>query len=184
MIPTRYKNVNFATSDIKELPDNFLLTGPVGCGKTHYSWCKYKDLLTKDRTLRPGRDRDYDSENGYTGKNIIFTTMPDLLAEIRRSFDGQGPHENEIIETYSTCDYLIIDDLGAEKITEFARGVLFQIINHRYNYCKATMITSNLSLGEIAERFDDRIASRIASMCKIIKLDDKDYRMGGNNAEV
>jgi DNA replication protein DnaC len=98
--------------------------------------------------------------------------------DVRACFNPEATTRDEtIITAHCTCDYLILDDLGAEKTTDFTRSILYQIIDYRYNYEKPTIITSNLDVKQIAERFDDRIASRIISLCPVITLENKDYRM-------
>mgnify|MGYP001583741503 FL=1 len=175
-IPTRYENASFDNSKgIKELPDSCLLLGPVGCGKTYLVWCKIKQLYATVPRMT-------NSYNVNGDPNLLFTTLPNLLLDVRACFDPEATtRDEEIIKAHCTCDYLILDDLGAEKTTDFARSILYQIIDYRYNYEKPTIITSNLDIKEISERFDDRIASRIISLCPVITLDNKDYRTKGLN---
>jgi DNA replication protein DnaC len=179
-IPERFKTASFETAkgDLHELPDSCLLIGPVGCGKTHLVWCKIKELCKKF-TITNSYDRCWTSGEGFTEKNLLFTTTPVLLSEIKACFDNPNKSGQDIIKAHCTCDYLILDDLGAEKITDYTREVLYQIIDYRYSNCKPLIITSNLDLNKIAECFDDRIASRISATCKIITLEKTDYRMDG-----
>lgn len=76
------------------------------------------------------------------GKQVIFGDVPTLLDEIKRTFDGQGSAQ-EIIDRYGTCDLLIFDDLGTGLVTEWSVGIMYQILNRRYNGGLATIITSN-----------------------------------------
>src|SRR3990167_9483378 len=71
---------------------------------------------------------------------------------------------------------LIIDDIGAEKMSDWVRQILYYIINEREQRLLPTVITSNFSLQQIAEQIDIRISSRIAGMCKLIKLTGMDRR--------
>jgi DNA replication protein DnaC len=65
-------------------------------------------------------------------------------------------------------DLLILDDLGVDKPSDWVLNVLYNIINYRYENLKKTIITSNFSLDEIAEAFNDnRITRRIERMCII-----------------
>ena len=97
---------------------------------------------------------------------------------LRNTFkDKSEQSETEIINNLSEANILILDDLGAEKSSEFALQSLYVIIDQRYSEIRPTIITSNLSLGEIAEKVGDRIASRIAGMCKVIELKGKDRRL-------
>ena len=71
---------------------------------------------------------------------------------------------------------LIIDDLGATKISEFVRQITYYIINEREMKMLPTIITSNFNLNEINTIIDPRVSSRIAAMCEIKKLDGADRR--------
>ena len=75
------------------------------------------------------------------------------------------------------CDLLIIDDLGTELTNSFVSSQLFSCLNNRHLRKKATIITTNLSLGELRDRYSDRIFSRITSNYDICKLTGQDIRM-------
>jgi DNA replication protein DnaC len=108
----------------------------------------------------------YNQEASYCFKNAS-----DLLVEIKASYGKNVMDENQIIEKYIAYDYLVLDDLGAERVTEWALQILYIIINRRYEWEKETIITSNFSLAELAQNLgDDRIPSRIQRMCKQIKF--------------
>ena len=113
----------------------------------------------------------------------LFITVPELLLMIRNTFNRKTQHgeniptESDIIERYSDIDILYLDDLGTEKPSDWAIQVLYLLIDRRYSEMKRTIISSNLSLNEISDRLDDRISSRIAGMCEIIKMTGKDRRI-------
>ena len=105
-------------------------------------------------------------------------SVPDLLLEIRECFSGRtGDSESSLIEKYAGKKCLILDDLGVEKTTEWSLQTLYTIIDRRYREEKQTLITSNLTLNEIAEKVGDRIASRIAGMCKVVEIKGRDRRL-------
>ena len=74
---------------------------------------------------------------------------------------------------------LVIDDLGIGRDTEFAFQTLYEIVDGRYMAMKGGLIvTSNLSLDDLAAKLgDDRIPSRLASMCKVIRMTGADKRV-------
>jgi len=72
-------------------------------------------------------------------------------------------------------DFLIIDDLGAEKSTEFSITTLYIILDRRIRELKTTIITTNLSMSQIEEHLGARIASRLSEM-KNIKINMPDHR--------
>jgi DNA replication protein DnaC len=71
---------------------------------------------------------------------------------------------------------LILDDLGAEKASEWVAETLYILIDDRYGNMKPTVFTSNYSPSELAERLGDRIVSRIMEMCRIIEIKTSDKR--------
>jgi len=112
------------------------------------------------------------------GRQVAFTSVPRLLFEIRKSFRSSSEETEEYyISRYTSYEYLVLDDFGVEKTSEWARQTLDYIIYERDNNLKPMVITSNLSLDEIAEKIDGRISSRLAGMGKVIQLKGTDYRL-------
>ena len=125
------------------------------------------------------------NERAKAGKSVLFSSVPDLLADIKATF-GKGGTE-EITRAIRTAPMLILDDLGAEKMSSWVGEELFGIVNHRYNECLPTLITSNYGGKELVEHLKDpqtgdsvageRIVSRIYGMCEPIRMDTVDWRM-------
>lgn len=168
------------------------LTGPRGTGKTHLAVAIMRGVcfdmtqkavaLASDKALvmeyqrgryyAPSLSLDFDR---YTP---VFVSVPELLLEIRQAFGANAEYsEKELISKYASLPVLILDDLGAEKSTEWSMQTLFLIIDRRYRDMKKTIITSNLSLEEIAEKVGDRIASRISEMCDVKRIKGEDRRI-------
>lgn len=127
--------------------------GPVGCGKTHLAVAivrKFKDA------------------------KVLRTT--DFLRNMRACNGAAG--ELAYLKTLLYCP-LVIDDIGAEKISDYSLTSLWELIDRRWqNLNPAIIITSNLGRDALVEKFgEDRIISRIAGMCKTIKLDGEDRRL-------
>ncbi len=116
-----------------------ILFGNYGCGKTHLATAIANKVL-----------------NGNC--EVLFTVVPDLLDHLRSTF---GPTSevayDERFEQIRNAKLLILDDLGTENATPWAKEKLYQIINHRYNYALPTVITSNRD----PESIDARIRSRM-----------------------
>lgn len=132
--------------------NSLLLTGKTGCGKTH---------------LAVGIMAEYLRLNLHKAHSdtALFIGAPELLMRIRASFDkGATTSETEIVNRYSQCGLLVLDDLGAEKTSEFSITTLYIILDRRNAHCRKTIVTSNLSLKEISATIGDRIASRLADM--------------------
>jgi len=135
-----------------------VLYGNTGCGKTHLAVSLMREKAR------------------VSTKKLWFETAPDLLLTIRSSFrDGAAASEAQIVDCYSTIPFLVLDDLGSEKATEFAITTLYIILDRRDRELLDTIITTNLSLAEIGDRLSARIASRLSGM-KNIKINMPDYR--------
>lgn len=132
------------------------LFGGYGCGKTHLAAAIANEAI----------QRDYDA---------MFMVVPDLLDHLRSTF---GPSSevayDERFETIRNIQLLVLDDLGTESATGWAREKLFQIINYRYNLRLPTVITSNADL----DKFDPRLHSRIqdVALCERVLIEAGDYR--------
>jgi len=141
-----------ALRELSKSDQSIVLRGPTGCGKTHLAVSIAK-------------------EQG----DFIFISVPDLLLKIRSSFNGGLVSEEEIINEYSSVKTLILDDMGAEKTSEFAITTLYIILDRRIRECLKTIITTNLLQTEIEATFGARIASRMSAM-ENIKINMPDYR--------
>lgn len=97
--------------------------------------------------------------------------LDELIREPRISYNGGTYDPNKILG----WDLIILDDFGAERLTEAARQNLFYLINGRYENCQSMIITTNLSMAQIHEQ-EPRIASRLAEMGKIFELTGEDFR--------
>jgi DNA replication protein DnaC len=165
--------------------ESLFITGPAGTGKSYMASAILKEegrWRTRDRLNRLYEGKEKHGEHYELppdmGVTLNWITVPNLLLELRGSFkDKAESTEQDIVQEYSTVDMLILDDLGAEKSSEFSIQSLYLIIDHRYSEMRDTIITSNLSLREISEKVGDRIASRIAGMCRVIELKGRDRRL-------
>ena len=131
------------------------------------------------------------NERARAGHPVLFASVPDLMADIRGSFkDGST---SETVQAVKETPFLVLDDLGSEKMSEWVGEQLFCIVNHRYNERLQTVVTSNYSPTEIIAHMatvdtlgnviDDmqgqRIISRIYGMCERVEIRGADWRMKG-----
>jgi DNA replication protein DnaC len=92
------------------------------------------------------------------GEEVIFKPVPDLLDHLRATFNPNSPISyDHLFEKVKTAPMLILDDLGTQTASPWAREKLFQLLNYRYEAKLPTVITSSNSLDEL----DDRIVSRM-----------------------
>jgi DNA replication protein DnaC len=136
-----------------------LLKGGFGCGKTHLA-----AAIANERLKR--------------GEPAAFVVVPDLLDHLRATFSptSEVTYDDRFDEVRTT-PLLILDDLGAQSTTEWAREKLFQIFNYRYNAQLPTVVTTNRELEEL----DLRLRSRFAdpSLCMIVTILAPDFRQSG-----
>ncbi len=137
-----------------------LIHGPVGCGKTHLAVALMWEALEVI---------DY--------QDILFVSVPELLYEIRAGFDKGSDADRGILKRAMEVRVLILDDLGAERVTDWVGETLYMLINHRYNASAMTICTTNLAPSQIAKHIGDRAASRLMGMCDVVKLDGADRRL-------
>lgn len=137
---------------------NILFYGDTGTGKTFLSNCIAKDLLDK-------------------GYSVIYFTAFQLFDILSK---GIFDKDNKAIVAHQDifdCNLLIIDDLGTELVNSFTTSQLFLCLNERILRKKATIISTNLNLSQIADIYSERVLSRIAGHYNIIKMFGDDIRM-------
>lgn len=136
-----------------------IFQGGYGCGKTH---------------LAAGI-ANYQIQ---TGQQVLFISVPDLLDHLRSTFHPETEaNYEERFEELCTAPLLILDDLGIESPTPWAREKLYQILNHRYNARLPTVITTNYELEELELRLRSRLVDPDLSQVAVITA--PDYRQGG-----
>jgi len=111
------------------------------------------------------------------GEPVLFIVVPDLLDHLRATFNpASGMRLDKRFDEVKTASLLILDDLGTESATAWAREKLYQLFNHRYNARLPTVITTARSIDEL----DPRLATRMldGSRCTFFVLEVPSYRGG------
>jgi DNA replication protein DnaC len=176
-----YKNIpkRFSSINNKDIPDSINLDildnnkglyiwGDCGVGKTHVAYAIFAKLSYK-------YFKDNGGSSNYWTSTIGFWHWQEILRLLRPSSDPKK--ESWTVKEDFNPKILIIDDLGSEKATDWSIEQMYYLINLRYENMKPLVITSNFSLKELGEKVGDRIPSRIAEMCEVIKLKGKDRRI-------
>ena len=121
--------------------------GPVGTGKTTLA------MLVSQAALQAGR-------------SVAIYSLPRLLAEIRKTFDeGAERSHLDLLERLAAVDLLHVDDVGAERTSDWVLEQLYSIVNARYEDERAMVITTNLPHDRLIEQIGERTVSRLIEVC-------------------
>jgi len=135
------------------------LFGPPGSGKTHLAVAALLDRMAN-------RERG------------LYVSVHELMLEARESFRGPGNRPlSTILDECTSTDVLLLDDLGVEKSTEFAREVFLSLVDRAYARRRPQLIvTSNLDLTAVGRKLEERIADRLRELCVAVKVGGVSYR--------
>ena len=132
--------------------------GPVGTGKTTLA------MLVSKCALRAGR-------------SVAIYSLPRLLNEIRETHRAERSHV-DLLDRLTAVDLLHIDDVGAERTTDWVLEELYSIVNARYEDQRSVVITTNiLDREELCQQISERTVSRLTEMCDELPLLGHDRRM-------
>jgi DNA replication protein DnaC len=179
VIPRRYRDVAFERRPVTEIEPRAVVgavrsfvdridahldggrglwfVGPVGTGKTTLA------MLVSKEAIRAGR-------------SVAIYSLPRLLNEIRDTHRADRSHV-DLLNRLTAVDLLHIDDVGAERTTDWVLEELYSIVNARYEDARSMVITTNLDYDELCTQISARTASRLAEMCDQLPLDGADRRV-------
>jgi DNA replication protein DnaC len=180
VIPRRYADVSFDRPPVTEIDAQVVVAtkrfankideqldagrglwfmGPVGTGKTTLA------MLVSKAALRAGRA-------------VAIYSLPRLLNEIRDTHRAERSHV-ELLDRLIAVDLLHIDDVGAERTTDWVLEELYSIVNGRYEDQRSIVLTTNILDREaLCQQITDRTVSRLTEMCDELPLLGHDRRMG------
>lgn len=157
--------VNNIERFVQEGRNAFFFGEGTGTGKT-FSAC----TLLNHYIYRASQYKDFDYENPVG----MFIGFPDLMEKLRYEHDDDLT--KDIITKISTTPLLVLDDVGASKMSEFVEEQMYIIINRRVEGGHSTIVTSNLDTKKFKEHTNARITSRILSNCTACTFSGVDRR--------
>ncbi len=149
------ENFDFATENNMGI----LFWGGVGTGKTYYAACIANALIEKCKT-------------------VVMSNVQTLVAEMTENFNANREH---VLNTVKTCDLLILDDLGAERGSDFMQDNVYSIVDARCRSCKPMIVTTNLNPADFRNEENDmkrRTYDRISECCTPVLVNGESRRMG------
>ncbi len=147
--------------NFKKSNNNIFITGATGTGKTFLTNCIVKELYN-------------------SGTFVIYLSAIKFFELLSAATFNKSPENDFISNHINRCDLLIIDDLGTEISNSFTASALFGCLSTRIAAKKHTIISTNLSLEDIAARYTERISSRIIENFILIRLLGDDIRIKKN----
>jgi DNA replication protein DnaC len=187
VIPSRYRGVSFDRPPVSDMVRDLKTKGAVN------DVCGFIDEL--DDRLGDGRGLWLygDTGTGKTtlamlvskaaleaGHSVAIYSLPKLLARIRRTYESEpgGDSYLSFFERLTSVDLLHIDDLGAEKRSDWVLEQLYALVNERYEAQRSVMVTTNLAHEELEEQIGSRTVSRLTQVCDEVPLFGDDRRYG------
>lgn len=137
---------------------SLLFQGGVGQGKTHLSLAIAGAVINKDY-------------------GVIYGSVNNLFARIEDEHFGRSDKGDNTRELLCECDLLILDDLGTEFSTQFTTSVLYDIINTRLLRYRPTIISTNLDMAGLEQKYTQRVTSRITGSYNRYLFSGSDMRL-------
>jgi DNA replication protein DnaC len=161
--PRSLMNANLArcrqwADDFSLSAPSLLFVGATGLGKTHLSMAIARRVI----------------ELGY---DVLYYPFGSLLTELEARRFGRDGDYAEGLTPLLSCELLILDDLGAEFTSPFGQSLLYELINSRMVTARPSLISTNLTLGELESRYGDRIFSRLIGGYETLLFRGRDVRL-------
>lgn len=165
------------------------IQGPVGTGKSHLSIATLRAVVEKNpgNFGRPPSPCNFFDEPLYEGYFCSIISVVDLLDRLRESFREDRLRESnredqvwvqtrELLHRCRRDEAVIMDDIGAQKPSDWVEEQLFSLIDLRYRMQRTTIFTTNCTLKQLENQIGYRCVSRIMEMCEGVRVGGEDWR--------
>lgn len=151
----------YALSFKGEHDRSLLFSGKTGLGKTFLSGCIARTL----------------TERGFS---VVYDSVSGILSDFEALRFGENNEESRSrLQKYKEADLLIVDDLGTELLNQFSMSALYTLFNDRILEEKPTIVSTNLTTGEIQARYSMQISSRLLGNFFLLYFYGEDFRTKG-----
>lgn len=155
-----------------------VICGGVGSGKTHLAAAIAHDIIDRyeiddEWALDAAKES---KTGGYIGgfSPVYFISSTELMSSLRAAMN-KGEH-SPAMQRCKSAQVLILDDLGAEKPSDWTVERIFEIIDHRYSSCRPTVITTNCTADELKRQIGTRSYDRIKETCRYVTITETSRR--------
>ena len=172
-LPIRLKKEckEYYNDSIEKTDKNYYIYGNSGTGKTIQALTLLLQIAVHNFPKNNDSLLKYDF---FAFFEYGYLNVPEFLFNLRNAYSSRNAEE--YINKYKETAYLVLDDIGTEKQTDWTHEILYLLVNHRYNTYKTTIATSNLSPEELRKKLkDDRIISRLLFNATVLHKT-KNYR--------
>jgi DNA replication protein DnaC len=160
---TAHRHIPELVGAMREPKRGYLFYGNPGTGKTLLGCIAINELML--RWTKPGRFLNLSRK--------YFQKLRDTFSEESNNYGKTG----QILDELCNIPYLILDDFGVQRGTDWELEMLYDLVDARYCDERFTVVTTNQPLDEIKNMSQGRIYSRLSEMCQLIPMDGPDYRM-------
>ena len=184
-IPREYQDASFQHTNVNGLPrdavarvrgyvdtlderlaagDGLWISGSIGTGKTWLAMLVARYAIER-------------------GNGVAVYSVPRLLSEIRRTYDGEGTTTLDLLDQLTEVSLLVLDDVGTERSNPWVLEQLYTIINERWQERRAIVLTTNLDPVQMQDQIGERAVSRLVGMCETVLVDGVDHRTGRHHID-